>query len=416
MKFRNLLAMLPLMAAYSCTFDESGLPGGRRPNLSNGGADGFVNPGGDGHTKDAKNPESRDAELDGKIIRKDGNIDSMVFRRDAGVPDAGYDLGLARDMSRPHEDAGRRDLGIDARYTPDADTPDLGHDMGLARDMSRRDGFTIFPDIIIRPFDLGSDARDAGLDLGADGLTRDLGLDGIVADAGRDLGPDGPVLPIPYECDANTVALYHFNQPEPFLDSCGTHNLTSSNVDIVENIESLGDAVSLGGSDSYLRTEDVNDLNFNRDDFTMELRFKLNAPPRGTLLSKLLQGGGYNGYRIDYVSPGGWMCGYEDSVEGRADYVYMGEGLIDHEFDPSLQDGRWHHLACARSTEGETTSIRGYVDGINVTTETFPSSLLISNRFPFLIGTMLSGGSRYRSAPEVDIDEVRISNIARTFE
>lgn len=403
MKFRNLLAMLPVLAAYSCTFDEGGLPGGRRPNLRNEEADGFVNPGDEDHTKDAKNTKSRDAGLDGKIIKKDGNIDSMVFREDAGVQDAGRDLGA---------DSFARDSGVDAPYFRE----DAGRDSGLSRDMGRdlvaadiyspdmgRDGSWIFPDIVIRPFDLGSDARDAGLDLGRDGLRRDLGLDGIVADAGRDLGPDGPPLPVPYECDANTVALYHFDQPEPFSDSCRTHHLTNNGTTESVGQPGFGESRYFDNR-SYLQTLDSPELNFGSvQDFTMEARFKTNIPPNllDFMIGKLPGGSPASGYGIFYYD-GGWCCAYWSA--GATYLINSGRGLVDDS---------WHHIACTRYNSG--TGISMHIDGELVSNSEIPL-VNVSDIASFVIGSSEQGIIHGWGPYTGDIDEVKISNIARTFE
>ncbi len=396
MKFRNLLAMLPLMAAYSCTFDEGGLPGGRRPNLRNGGADGFVNPGDDGRTKDAKNPKPRDAGLDGKIIRKDGNIDSMVFRRDAGVQDAGRDLGA---------DSFARDSGI----------PDAGRDSGLSRDMGRdlvaadvyspdmgRDGSWIFPDIIIRPFDLGSDARDGSLDLGRDGLTRDLGLDGIVADARRDLGPDGPVLPVPYECDANTVALYHFNQPEPFSDSCRTHHLTNNGTTESAGQPGFGESRYFDGIDDYLATPSTADLNFgSTQDFRIRVNMRTTAPLTNydVILGKTVGpiGGQATGYSIFYHNTTGWSCLYWETDRTEQAYSLA-----------TLNDGLWHEIVCERTDNGTKATM--YIDGTERGTATI-TPINIDSVGQLVIGNMVHGIERNQGYFEGEIDSVEIERI-----
>ncbi|HLC82306.1 MAG TPA: hypothetical protein VJI69_00655, partial [Bacteroidia bacterium] len=64
MKFRNLLAMIPVLAAYSCTFDESGLPGGRLPQYD---------PSADARAytlDDGNNRKSKDKGLDSLITKK----------------------------------------------------------------------------------------------------------------------------------------------------------------------------------------------------------------------------------------------------------------------------------------------------------------------------------------------------------
>ncbi len=326
--------------------------------------------------------------------------DKKTQNKDAGLSDAPHkinrdmDCNSCQDRIENNFDLGRersRDAGYDAFV-------DSSRDARIPRDLDAgtiRDARIERDAEISRRYDSGIvDRHDAG-----DGSREDAGLSETM----------------PYRCDPNTVVLYHFDRPDIFSDACRTHNLASAGVDATESIEGFGDAVRLGGENSYLRTEDSGDLNFGRGDFTTEMRFKLNAPPSGSLLSKLLQGAGHNGFRMDHNEPWGWMCGYEDSSESITDYVYIREGLINYGFNPSLQDGRWHHFACVRKTEGDFTRIKAYVDGINVTTATFPRAVYISNRFPLLIGSILAGGSSYAPAPQIDIDEVRVSDTAREF-
>ncbi len=400
MKFRNLILALPVMAACSCTFDEGGLPGGRRPDLSNKYADGQVYKD-KGIPEDIRNPRPKDLGLDESVIRKDSGIDSMVSREDAG-----RDLGT---------DSFGRDSGVDAPYFHDAGTPDSGHDLSLARDMGRdlgedvyrpdmgrRDGFTIFPDIIIRPFDLGSDARDGSLDLGRDGLTRDLGLDGIVVDAGRDLGPDGQVLPRPYECDANTVALYHFDQPDPFLDSCGNHHLTNNGTTEVAGQPGFGEARSFNGIRDYLGTPSTDDLNFgDRQGFRIRANIRTTAPLTNydTILGKTVGpiGGPATGYSIFYHNTTGWACLYWD--RDRTEQAYSLE---------TLNDGLWHEIVCERTDNGTRAAI--YIDGIEKGTAVItPANINSSGQL--LIGNMEHGIERNQGYFEGEIDRVEMERI-----
>jgi len=400
MKFRNLLAMIPVLAAYSCTFDESGLPGGRLPQYD---------PSADARAytlDDGNNRKSKDKGLDSLITKKE---DSGV---DSGIPskDAGLDLGVSHDMGRdaPYSidegvrsdagvsDLGRRDLGTGQ---------DLGRDFGAAdvyRPDMGRDAITIFPDIIIRPFDLGSDARDGSLDLGVDGLSRDLGLDGIVADASRDMGPDGPVLPRPYECDENTVVLYHFNQPEPFVDSCRSHNLTNNGTTESSGQPGFGQARNFNNR-SYLETADAPDLNFGSEqDFTFEVRARISTNPQSLdfMIGKLPSGSPASGYGIFYYEAG-WCCPYWDA--GATYLVNSRENLVDE---------AWHEIACVRDNAGRRITM--YIDGEPVVNGEIPLAN-VNTPAPLVIGNSQQGIIHGWGSYAGDIDEVRISDVARTF-
>ncbi len=413
MKLRNLIAMLPVLAAYSCTFDESGLSGGRKP-IYGTQADARVYTPDDGN-----NRKSKDKGPDSLITKKeDSGVDSGIQSKDAGR-DSGNDarsadLGLDGMVA----DAGR-DSGVDAPYSADAGVNDLGRrDEGLTRDLGRdlgavdvyrpdmgRDAITIFPDIIIiRPFDLGSDARDGSLDLGADGLSRDLGLDGMVADAGRDLGPDGPVLPRPYECDESTVALYHFDQPEPFVDSCRNHHLTNNGTTESSGEPGFGQARNFNGTRGYLSTPSTDDLNFgDRQDFRIRANIRTTAPLTNydVILGKTTTGiPNMTGYAIFYYSTTGWSCIYWD--RDRTEQAYSLE---------TLNDGLWHEIVCERSNNGTRATI--YVDGVERrTTAITPANTDSSGRL--LVGNMEHGIERNQGYFEGEIDGVEIERIGES--
>ena len=275
----------------------------------------------------------------------------------------------------------------------------------------QRDGNTEDKDMGDGNTDLGRDSytRDApsDLDMGTD-MKPDMGLDALVSDMGAPCNTTSPFSP--YCCDKNTVALYHLNDYGSLEDECFISDASENNTSsALGQSPDFAEARNFNGTDSYFTITTSPETNFGTNDFTVEAWFRTTTglDEGESLMGKLDTVP--VGYRISYNSDGGsgsgWSCRYWDA-DGES---YLNSGL-------ALNDGEWHHIACSRYTLKSGTTVDLYVDGVNIATNTFSSARNVDNSVNTLLGNTQFGVGISSQYFDGDIDEVRISNIARTFE
>ncbi len=254
------------------------------------------------------------------------------------------------------------------------------------------------------PEDYAPYKQDGSLDLGIKDThtTKDLGSDA-----------ETPFDPDPYTCDPNTLALFHFDDPSPLEDAC--NNITAVDVNtqsIPGRLDDFGQARRLTGTDpSYLNIPGAS-FSVGSGDLTVELLVRLQSNlPAGvyTLAGKASSGSPNpapnNGFDIKYqTNPRRLYCDFYDAANGAT--------TAGH--DINLEDNQWRHVRCERRTDSATT-IRLSVDGQEkVLYESAPNND-VNNPSSLFVGNSEHGRSRGDPDAPLDIDELRISTVARSF-
>ena len=203
-----------------------------------------------------------------------------------------------------------------------------------------------------------------------------------------------------YLPDANTVALWHFNEGTGTV----THNATNSSGEYDAALEGttwtsgyFSSAVQFGASSSvsaYVDFPDNSQLaNVTLGDFTIEAMVKLDAVPNDIVcIVDFLGTSDQQGLRI-------YTGGYPQ-LKMSADPT----GVVTSQV--ALETGRWYHIA--GTSENEILKI--YVDAVEQGSAT--SSNQNYNNIFLRIGNISAGGRQVHHVPGI-IDEVRISNVAR---
>lgn len=212
--------------------------------------------------------------------------------------------------------------------------------------------------------------------------------------------------------DENTMALWHMNE-ESWPDDCTTicvldasdsnnHGKVCPNdsdntpTTTLVNTKLGGFAASFDGSDDYVLIDHNPSLSFGTGDFTIEAWVKTEQTTANALGIISKRKAGLTGYGIWLISKD--KAGCNVSVRGG--------GLTAVGATP-INDGHWHYVACVRQNNKHYIYVDGVLDGSSSfsgntnTTE----SLRIGKMTP-------SEGEYFKGI----IDEVRISNIARTSE
>lgn len=323
-----------------------------------------------------------------------------------GVKDSGSDFVSSRDLSHDSSDLidgvtdGPRDAGVLPDRIPDGATADSGSRLdSYSYDMLPSDASS--SDALVR--DIGVDRRIGRDDLGSP----DLGIDARV---------DASVRPVPYQCDPTTLALWHFDEPSPFNDDCGENHLVNHGSFDSMGQSDFGQARGLLGNEDYLESPVDARMNFGADsDFTIEAWFRIfeEADETDTIVGMLENRAPTSGYGLIFsrgmgFSGAGWGCIlYENSMSS---FVWSGDSFAGEGIDYSLADGRWHHAACVRSMSG--TRLEAYIDGV------LRGSRDITPRNPdnpaaLTIGNTINGIAGGTQDFDGEVDEVRISNVAR---
>ena len=209
----------------------------------------------------------------------------------------------------------------------------------------------------------------------------------------KDLGSSTPQLENYYQelgADFNTVGLWHMNEISgaAVTDSSGNNNNgTATGTTIVDGL--LGKARSFNGSSHYVVIPNHSSL--NPTSITIEAWIKPNVLQAGNFVNK----GDNNGYRFRVLNTG--------AVQ------FLDRGATNIITSPTnvVSPGVWVHVAVVGDASGLKIYINGGLTTSNNTAYGGPSTSdsLVLGRY--------STGSEYFSG---DLDEVRISNIARTPE
>jgi hypothetical protein len=197
--------------------------------------------------------------------------------------------------------------------------------------------------------------------------------------------------------DINTVGLWHFDETSGnAFDSSGNANHgTVAGTTITTGI--IGNARTTAASGNYITVNNNANLTFTSQDFTIEA-WIYPTDVSGTMY--LLSKGVYqtDGYYI-LVSNAGDGKVYLTTQQGSA---------AQNSSSYAITANNWYHIAAVR----QGSSARIYINGIDATTTSGTIINPVTNTRPLIIGADQTGANGFIGK----VDELRISNIARTPE
>ena len=261
-------------------------------------------------------------------------------------------------------------------------------------------------------------ALAAGCTEDINGIKKDAGLgtlDGLVDALTIDENPIPQPYFNPYSCDGDTIALFHFDDPSPFVDACnGTVILDNNTESTVGRNPDFGQARNLSGNNSYLDILNAPEFNFGYNDFTVEAWFRFNGLSEGLLsgtydlMGKSTPGSPNptNGWALQHEverNNATWCFFYGNDSK---DYVGIGHHRIN--------DDEWHHLRCERYTRNGLARLFFSVDGGRFDQDDQEYNL--TNSSVLKVGNTENGIKRGAPYFPGDVDELRISRTARSFE
>ena len=203
------------------------------------------------------------------------------------------------------------------------------------------------------------------------------------------LEPNAPIA------DANTVGLWHLDEASGsgayLLDSSSSGNNGTPTGTTYSNAGRVGGARSFNGTSDYITGPDM----AATTNLTVDAWFKTTSTTTGAIASN---GSSWLSTNID------WML-YLNTAGQAIFRVYRYSAGVSVTTTAAYNDGNWHHVAGVIS--GTTASI--YIDGVFEGAATVAS--YTANTKNFQIGVRPGRDSYFFNGY---IDEVRISNIART--
>ncbi len=215
-----------------------------------------------------------------------------------------------------------------------------------------------------------------------------------------------------YQPDTNTVGLWHLDEGtdnacnagnDDACDSSGNNNHgdESGSPPIVQG--KMGKARKFDGSSNYIEVPYNSSLN-PTSAITMEGWIKTSDSDRGDILARFDNSANFFGYALNIGTAGG--VGVPSCWVGDPDPVDTGAAYLNGTY--TVNNNQWHYIVCAY--DGTTAKL--YIDGVLNISEARDNGLnetsdeLDIGRFAYSSG----GASTFDGL----IDEVRISNIART--
>ena len=227
-----------------------------------------------------------------------------------------------------------------------------------------------------------------------------------VTDTGSGSSPSLETYYQEVAADAHTVGLWHMNETannscsggEDICDSSGNNNNANitGTASIIDGI--LDKGRYLDGDDTFATTSNYN---FTYEDFTIEMWINPKDLSNAPILfsNGVYDGSGYY-MHLAAGTNGGYVHFYTNQAGAhQVSYSYLGYSLNE-----------WHHLAIVRT--GPNVAI--YCDGEDITYVTGNHIDPASTTYPFTVGTYSPAPAAYYF--DGDIDEVRVSDVARTPE
>ncbi len=207
----------------------------------------------------------------------------------------------------------------------------------------------------------------------------------------------------PYTTDESTLALYHFEEladSAVAADSSGNehHGTLKNGVSWLDNTQGyFGQAVHFDGVNDHITVPTHGDLVFNleTESFTVECFFKTDTVNQ-TLFSKDFYGSTRHPNYYLNIDKDGYLKLFTDVVD-----------------EQRVSDGAWHHVAYIYNHVSGMIYL--YLDGeLRLTHEVQTNDLDATADGPFVIGARQFNSNTYVEYFEGDIDELRISSIARS--
>ena len=173
-----------------------------------------------------------------------------------------------------------------------------------------------------------------------------------------------------------------------------------------ETAESVGgSALRLNGDGSYADLNDSDALNASHTQLTLEVWIKPTKSKFAALLYK-----GHNGTSDLNRSFVLWLSDNEIRFSASPDGW---ENTSIYSSVNAISLNKWHHIASVLNTQ--TGSIKLYIDGIPVASESFPNKPVCKSHFPLRIGSIHSSHERYNQVFfEGELADIRIWSTART--
>lgn len=202
---------------------------------------------------------------------------------------------------------------------------------------------------------------------------------------------------LPYDVDANTVSLYHFDNDS--IDAVGNHDATL-NGNAGYSAGRFGNGLTLDSDGDYARMGNIHESPTALTSVgSVELWFTLDSAPTYFVLT---------GTGTEYGSnwDDGWYMGRHASYSNN--FVFMmwaGDWVIaDSQVTPESLVGSWHHAMGTWGSRGLELWLDGKLIGTNPYTGGLPNPTY---------NTMLVGTDSWTWSTPGIIDEVRVSDIQR---
>lgn len=202
--------------------------------------------------------------------------------------------------------------------------------------------------------------------------------------------------------DSNFMAVYHMNQDPSgtapqMIDSTANNNDGSSNgtmtsTDLVDG--QTGKAIDFDGTDDYISIPNTASLNVEGGDFTIEVL--VNSDQNSADQAFFDKRGTNDGYGFMWSAANGF-----DLVK---------YGVIDQNVSYSLSTATWLHFAAVQTFE---TQAEYFANGVSQGTFSDTSDY-VSNTAQVEIGARGDNSGGYQDYFDGRIDEVRLSNVARS--
>jgi hypothetical protein len=207
----------------------------------------------------------------------------------------------------------------------------------------------------------------------------------------------------PYAVDANTIALYHFDEATGGVtpDAVGNHPGTLNGNAAMVPGGKFANGLGLDGSGDYVRLGNVHQNPAQSTaQGTVEAWVKLEAAPNSFVV--LGSGTEYGNCWDD-----GWFLGRHSQYSSNLVFMIWSGGwqVADSGIAPESLVGGWHHLAGTWGAEG----VQVWVDGVLQATNPAYTAGLSNTNYQ----TALVGADSWTWCTPGMVDEVRISDIQR---
>jgi hypothetical protein len=208
------------------------------------------------------------------------------------------------------------------------------------------------------------------------------------------------LCPTPAGAAASTVALWHMDEPSgtTMTDAAGSN--TGVLHDVIAGVPGAeGTAYRFDGHTSYVTVPSSASLNPGNAPLSFTVHMRYTVTPPSTSITD------YDVLRKGTASDSAQFYKLEIRPDNRAVCRFVGskttsKGLLIHT-GPTLNDGRWHTIACEKTT----SQIRLVIDGVvHAKAGTVGS---ISNSGPLTLGA--KSGNPYSDFYNGDLDEVSVS-------